>query len=169
MKANFDTIFAEILKSEGGYVNNPRDKGGATDKGVTQVVYDEYRRKQGLPLQSVRGISVREAGHIFRDGYWDAVNADNLPDGVDYAVVDFAYNSGSNRAARFLQSALGVTTDGRIGPKTVAAIKDEQSTISALMNKRRAFLRDLHNFDEFGKGWLARCEHVERMAMEMAV
>lgn len=168
MKQNFDTILAEILKSEGGYVNHPRDPGGATNKGVTQRVYDDYRRLQGLPVQNVRGISQREVGAIFRNGYWDTVKADSLPSGVDYAVVDLAYNSGTNRAARFLQGVLGVDTDGKIGPKTLAAIKDPVAVVKALMAKRRAFLRDLDTFDTFGKGWMARCDRVEKEAVEMA-
>jgi lysozyme family protein len=169
MKQNYDVSLAAVLRSEGGFVNDPRDPGGATNKGITQAVYDGWRRKHNLPTQTVRDIDASEVAGIYRAQYWDAIRGDDLPAGVDYAAFDLAVNSGVNRPARFLQAAAGVVQDGVIGPATLAAVsRDPKHIITALMDKRLAFLRSLNTFDHFGKGWTARCAEVRAKALGMA-
>lgn len=169
MKANFDRSLAAVLVHEGGYVNDPRDPGGATNKGVTQAVYDDWRARHGLAKRSVRALEQDELQAIYRHNYWDQVKGDDLPAGVDYATFDFAVNSGVGRAARFLQAAAGVVQDGAIGPATLAAVgRDPAHIVSTLIDNRLAFLRALGTFKTFGKGWTARCEGVRRMALDMA-
>jgi len=112
MKSNYQTALAAVLKHEGGYANHPRDPGGATMKGVTQRVYDAFRRNKSLPTRLVRDIADDELQAIYRRQYWDATSCDDLPSGVDYAVFDFAVNSGVSRAATYLQTVLGVGVDG---------------------------------------------------------
>ena len=60
MKDNFSSALKEVLKHEGGYSNHPQDPGGATMRGITQRVYDAYRRNSGLELRNVRNISDAE-------------------------------------------------------------------------------------------------------------
>lgn len=168
MKENFAECLALVLVHEGGFVNHPKDPGGATMKGVTQAVYDDFRVKHGLAKQSVLHISQDEIGQIYKRQYWDAVNGDGLPSGVDYATFDLAVNSGVSRAARFLQAVLGVPQDGVIGAKTIAAIADAQDTAGDLCAKRMAFLQTLGTFSTFGKGWTARVKAVSAKAQEMA-
>ena len=168
MKENFAECLALVLQSEGGYVNHPKDPGGATNKGITQAVYDDFRARHGQPKQSVLHISQDEIGQIYKRQYWDAVAGDKLPSGVDYATFDLAVNSGVGRAARFLQSVLLVPQDGMIGAKTIAAITDPEQTVGDLCAKRMAFLQTLGTFSTFGKGWTARVKAVLAKATEMA-
>lgn len=159
-----------ILHHEGGYVNHPADPGGATNKGVTQKTYDAWRDKQGLPRQSVRNIADSEVHAIYRRDYWDAIRGDDLPAGVDYAVFDFAVNSGINRASRFLQDVVRVPSDGKIGPATIAAAKamDPRDVVNRLCDARMAFLRGLNTFPTFGRGWTARVDEVRVKALGWA-
>src|SRR5690349_1648581 len=106
MRANFDASLAAVLHHEGGYVNHPRDPGGATNKGVTQKTYDNWRVDHGLPPQSVRLITPAEVMAVYKRRYWDAVKGDSLPAGLDYCLFDLAVNSGPVRAITFLQEAL---------------------------------------------------------------
>jgi lysozyme family protein len=168
MKANFEKALAYVLEHEGGYVNHPRDPGGATNRGVTQAVYDAYRKMRGRSIQSVKFISDEEVRAIYKFQYWDKVQGDFLPLGVDYAVFDFAVNSGVGRASRYLQSVLGVAQDGVIGAKTIAAISSPVATINALCDRRMSFLRNLGTFLTFGKGWTRRVQGVRAHALEMA-
>ncbi len=165
---NFAKCLAYVLQEEGGYVNNPRDPGGATNKGVTQAVYDAYRVKHGKAKQPVIKIASDEVSEIYRAEYWNAVKGDSLPAGVDYATFDLAVNSGVGRAARFLQAAASVTQDGQIGPKTIAAIKYPKAVTEALCDKRESFLRSLDTFPTFGRGWIARVDRVRSRARDMA-
>lgn len=168
--ANFSSCLAAVLVHEGGYVNDSRDPGGATNQGVTQAVYDSWRHSQALPLQSVRFIQTRETAAIYRLLYWARCRCDDLPAGVDYATFDFSVNSGVNRAARYLQRAVGVPEDGQIGPATIAAAnaKPACATIGAINSARLAFLGQLPTFPRFGAGWTTRVGEVGQQATEMA-
>ena len=159
---------------EHGYSNHPRDPGGATQDGVTQRVYDAWRRAHSLPVQPVRLSTEDERLTIFRAQFWDAVQGERLPPGVDLAVYDFAVNSGPSRAIRYLQAALGVATDGHIGAVTLRAAADAwergdaSKIVSSIMDGREAFLRGLSTFPTFGKGWINRTRDVRREALRRA-
>ena len=171
MKENFSRSYAAALKEEGGFSNHPKDPGGATMRGVTQRVYDAYRINKGEYKQTVRKISDAEVRDIFKRQYWDAVKADELPAGVDYAVFDFAINSGPSRAVKELQRIVGETQDGVIGHRTIAAAArhpDKQVLIDAYQDRRRAFVRSLITHSTFGKGWEARIKRVRDLAKQMA-
>jgi len=169
MKDNFGPSLAAVLIHEGGYVNDPQDPGGATNKGVTQAVYDDWRTSHGLVHQSVRLIDPPELEAIYRKRYWDFIRGDQLPAGVDYCVFDFAVNSGVNRASRYLQRAAGVAEDGQIGPMTIAAVgaKPASGLIGMVCDLRLAFLRQLPTFGHFGTGWTRRVEEVRARAKGM--
>ena len=115
MKANFEKALAYVLEHEGGWVHHKLDPGGATNKGVTQAVYDGYRKMRGRGVQSVKFISEEEVRAIYKFQYWDRVQGDLLPTGVDYAVFDFAVNSGVGRASKYLQAVVGVAQDAARG------------------------------------------------------
>ena len=170
MNYNYEKALAAVLKHEGGYVNHPKDPGGATMKGVTQAVYDAYRSRKGLIKQSVAKISDFELQTIYRHQYWDEVKGDLLPSGVDYCVFDFAVNSGPKRAAQFLQRAIGVDDDGHIGMVTLDKVDraDEVGTINAICNARMGFLKGLPTWTTFGKGWTSRVAGVRALAVKMA-
>ena len=101
---NFDLAFDALLGHEGGYVDNPKDPGGATRWGITERV----ARANGY-TGHMRELPVTTAKQIARREYWDAVKADQLPAQLRYAVFDAAYNSGPTQAIKWLQRALGFT------------------------------------------------------------
>jgi hypothetical protein len=107
---------------------------------------------------------------FYKTMYWDKIKGDQLPAGVDYAAYDLAVNSGTGRAARYLQEIAGVFADGVIGPKSIEAIKacDPDQMIDALCDMRLAFLKRLTTFDTFGKGWTRRVAGVKEKATSMA-
>jgi lysozyme family protein len=169
MKSNFRKSLDAVLKHEGGYSNHPRDPGGATMKGVTQRVYDAWRKNNGKPVQSVRGIAQEEIEAIYYQQYWLMVRGDQLPSGLDYAVFDFAVNSGPGKAIRELQRVLGIIQDGIPGNVTIqtAFSGDTRKIINDLCDRRMLFLQSLSTFDAFGKGWISRVSGVRSMALAM--
>ena len=98
-----------ILRWEGGYVNHPADPGGATNKGVTQAVYDTWRKAQGLAARDVRQLLDDELHAIYENGYWTPPRCHQLQNPLDLAQFDTAVNMGVGRAVRFLQTAVGTT------------------------------------------------------------
>jgi lysozyme family protein len=166
---NFEKSLALVLEHEGGYINHPRDPGGATNKGVTQAVYDAYRKTKSQSKRSVKFLTPDELRAIYKFQYWDMIRGDNLPRGVDYAVFDFAVNSGVAKASKYLQAVVGVPKDGIIGARTIAAISNRARVINDLCDRRMGFLRDLKIlFATFGRGWTRRVNSVRAMALVMA-
>lgn len=168
MNNNFEKALALVLVHEGGFVNDPHDRGGATNRGVTQAVYDAYRKMRGRGQQSVKFITDEEVRAIYKFQYWDKVQGDWLPSGLDYAVFDFAVNSGVSRAAKYLQAVVGVAQDGQIGARTLGAITSPTAAIIALCDRRIGFLRNLDKFWRYGKGWTRRVVDVRAHALDMA-
>ncbi|CAK7259109.1 MULTISPECIES: glycoside hydrolase family 108 protein [unclassified Shinella] len=159
----FQQADERVSVHEGGYVNHPKDPGGATNRGVTQRVYDDYRRRNGLPVRSVRQLNETERLAIYRGSYWHPIKGDQLPPGVGYVVYDGAVNSGVAQSVKWLQRALGVKVDGMIGPTTLAAVcdhPDHDKLIAAICERRMAFLRALKTWPTFGKGWTRRVNEV---------
>jgi len=171
MQSTFEDALSLVLVHEGGYVNHPRDPGGATNKGITWRTYAAWRRSRNLEPQSVKLITDEEVAAIYKQQYWDAVRADDLPAGLDYAVFDFAVNSGPARATKFLQRILGVQADGNIGVLTLRAANSHRNVeivIKQLCDNRLAWLRKLSHFNTFGKGWTRRVTEVKAKAVAMA-
>lgn len=161
--SSYDEALRRVLVHEGGWSDHPADSGGATMKGVTQRVYDGWRRRTGKAVRSVRNINETELRAIYRIQYWDAIRGDELPSGVDYATFDGAVNSGPSQAVKWLQRSLGVKADGEVGNVTLAAAKansDHDALIGNMLDRRLAMLRGLRTWKTFGAGWTTRVKNV---------
>ncbi|CAH1656838.1 Lysozyme family protein [Hyphomicrobiales bacterium] len=166
---NFQKAVDHILASEGGYVDHPRDPGGATNLGITLATLARFRGRE-VSKAEVQALARSEATAIYRQDYWKAVQADALPGGVDFAVFDCAVNSGPRRAILILQEAVGVVRDGIIGPATLRAAGAAEPV--ALINRycalRLAFLGRLPTASVFGNGWRKRVAAMQGTAVAMA-
>ncbi len=158
------------LRFEGGYVNDPDDPGGATNKGITQKTYNAWTRSKALPPKAVRGITTDEVEAIYHRDYWLKGKCDALPWPASLAHFDACVNHGPRNAAKLLQRAAGVTDDGKIGPVTLAAVAD-MARASALVNlmlwKRlefyEAIARRRKASRKFLLAWLSRVNHLRRL------
>ena len=164
MQANFRKSLKHVLIHEGGYVDHPKDPGGATNKGVTLAVFQRvYGESMGKA--DLKAITDKQVKHIYKTGYWDKCRCDDLPAGVDYVVFDQAVNSGPGRSARWLQEVVGVPVDGGIGPQTLAATEacDGAEVVNGMCDERLAFMKRIKNGElwaTFGRGWQARVDGV---------
>lgn len=168
MQSNFARALANVLAHEGGYVNHPRDPGGATNKGITIATFRKWVKRDGT-VEDLKNISNADVAKVYRKHYWDKVRGDDLPSGVDYAVFDYAVNSGPGRAAKALQSVVGAKLDGAIGPETIgkASALNPAVVVNRLCDERMAFLRRLNTWPTFGKGWSSRVAGVREDALHM--
>ena len=175
--SNFARAMPLVLAHEGGYSNHPRDPGGVTLEGVIQRVYDGYRRRRGLPTRPLTAAMrrtpewQRERDEIYRLQYWNQCLCDDLPAGIDYVVFDGAVNSGPTQSIKWVQRALGITADGTMGQRTIAAIEahpNHDELVAAICARRMAFLKALRTWPTFGKGWTARVSGVRRVGQAWA-
>jgi lysozyme family protein len=170
MTHTFADALPVILHEEGGFSDNPADPGGATMDGVTQGVWQQWVGHAVTAIQ-LQQITPDQIAAFYQAEYWDKVSGDNLPDGLNLCVFDFAVNHGPHGAATMLQGLVSVTQDGAIGPATLAAISaliashSAAELVQAYSDARTAFYRTEPDFAKFGRGWLNRVGYVEGVAL----
>ena len=163
----FETALEFVLGWEGGLSDHPDDPGGLTHHGITHGTLERWRG-QALDPEETRNLTLQEAGAIYRKEYWDQCSCDALPDPVALLVFDCAVNQGPGAAARILQSALGVTVDGAIGPQTLGAAG--QADVDSLVDEIVALRAVRYAHTEkpmFYKGWFRRLTAAHRAAIEL--
>jgi lysozyme family protein len=156
MKNNFNECLSRVLKDEGGYSNDPSDSGGATKYGITIGDVSKYVKKNATP-DDVKALTVAQASTIYKARYWDALNCDTLPSGVDYTCFDYGVHSGLGRPRKALDKFKSLS-----GTYLIDAINNERTTflqgLAATRTKDQKYLR----------GWLNRVERVRAYSKSIA-
>lgn len=166
MQGNFKECLDLVLKSEGGWVNNPQDPGGETNLGVTKRVWEEW---VGHPVNTMKNLTEADVAPLYEQKYWRACYGEVLPRGLDFVVFSFGVNAGPGRSVKLLQQTVGCVPDGVIGPRTRELISASNSAnlIAKFSEARREYYRALKTFPTFGRGWLARVDREESEALSM--
>lgn len=162
----FDQAFAALIGNEGGYSFNPADPGGETMWGVTARV----ARANGY-AGDMRALTREQAAAFYRRLYWDAIDADSLPELLRFQVFDAAVNSGAAQAVRWLQAAVGTQADGVIGSATHLALAAANPARIAILfdAERLTFMSGLPTWPAFGRGWARRiANNLTTLAGELA-
>lgn len=149
----FDQAFDRLLKYEGGYSDQEGDPGGKTRYGITERVARDYGY-----LGEMKNFPIGYAKRIYKMAYWDAVFADEMPEVVRYALFDAAVHSHPSQAIRWLQRSVGVADDGRLGPVTLAAVKesDGEKILRYMLGHRLSFMTYRKNWADNSRGWARR-------------
>ncbi len=171
--STLDDCLLFTLREEGGFVNDPRDPGGATNMGVTLATLRVWRDDPHLGVTDVRALTRDMVTSIYGADYWNKLRCDALPSGLDLMVFDFAVTSGTLRSAKMLQGVLGLVgsaVDGSIGPDTLhrAQTCTCADVVPRLGDLHAAYYRGLSTFHVFGAGWLARTARRKATALHMA-
>jgi lysozyme family protein len=165
MKETFEKVIAYIHQDEGEYSNDPNDPGGPTRLGIT---YIDLARHRGIPKKDawrlVKGMDEAECKEIYKKYYWDLNLCDELPASIDYFIFDSSLHSGYETAAKWLQRSVGASPDGKIGPKTLAAVNDVApvALLGQLVKRRRDYLKSLKLWRTYSRGWTNRVNKVEK-------
>lgn len=189
--SRFDECFKLVLDFEGGYSNDPADRGGETNYGITYNTLNDAKNKGWIPFNvTIQNIQLEHAKIIYKKGYWDVVQADSLPHPLDLIMFDSAVNHGPGAAVKLLQKSLNallryteLKVDGIIGPLTLRAINDyvglgstpgtppnsniRYLCIDVLMNRVELYLSIVLNNksqEKFLKGWLNRVFKLKQQA-----
>lgn len=161
---------AEILKPfilswEGGYSCTPGDRGGATNKGVTLATFRKVFGNDKT-VTDLKSITDEQWMYIFRSYYWDKWKADGIKSqSIANLIVDWYWTSGVY-GIKLPQKILGVTIDGIVGPKTLAAINNypnEKELFLKLWKEREDFFKRIARGAQkkFLKGWLNRLKGIQ--------
>jgi len=169
---NYPALFDRTLGHEGGYTNDPRDPGNWTGGkvGVGKLLGTKFGiAANTFPHLDIKNLTVEHARRIYKGLYWDKVKGDELPAGIDWAVFDYAINSGPFRAIVGLQRALGVADDGKLGPVTLEALRktNPRRVVNALCDERLKLMKSLKHWPTYKKGWTRRVSEVRAAALSM--
>ena len=142
--ASFAKCLRFTLKYEGGYVNNPRDPGGPTNCGVTLVTLShELGRKATIGEVKALTPTSTLVFNIYQKKFWNVIDGDTLPEGVNQMAFDIAVNMGPGRVLPWLEASHNMAPIDRI---------------KYLHNKRLTLWKQLKIWATFWKGWTQR-EH----------
>lgn len=164
MKTNYQYALTQLLRDEGGYTNNPNDKGGPTNFGITIADYKKYINPNGTALD-VKNMTVDQAKSIYKTKYWDAVDGDNLPSGVDYCVFDYGVNSGPSRAVKIYKQFKEIDIPGGLKQD-----RDSVDLINKICDERLNFMHNIRggkDWSVFGKGWQRRVDGVRANSIKL--
>jgi len=170
--ANFDQCMSYLFSVEGGYVDNPRDPGGATNMGITLATLTAWRHTP-VSKADVQALTQDEATAIYHANYWNVLRCGSLPNGIDLMVFDAGVNCGNYHAAQTLQTIVGCDADGAIGPATLQAVTTAVATTGVLsiltqFSKAQSdYYHSLSSFGTFGAGWLARVASTLNVAQRL--
>lgn len=112
----FEQIINDVLEHEGGYVNDPYDRGGETNFGIAKRWYPEL---------DIKNLTVEDAINIYHGDYWIPSKAKELPSGLRKTYFDMCVNMGQRQAVLVLQEAINskkttkIKEDGLIGSQTI--------------------------------------------------
>lgn len=169
---DFNRAVAITLAHEGGLVDNPFDRGGRTNYGVTQAVWFTWLDRLGEPRRPVDDITVQEARDIYHRNYWQAAHCDDFEWPVSLLLFDAAVNHGPKASIRVMQRTLGVLDDGLVGRDTRgAAGRRAPVELAQAMLWERADLfaqivRANHSQALFIVGWIRRLMHLHSIVLE---
>lgn len=158
--ADFKKALPFILKWEGGFVNDPDDPGGATNKGITLKTY-QYTFGKDRTVEDLKNITDDEVETVYKGEYWDKVKGDDI-DSQQIAgfLFDFSVNCGVRTAVRHLQQILSLEADGVFGKMTLEAVNgypDKKRLFEHLKKDRLEYYRSLCEkngvLNKFLKGW----------------
>jgi len=163
-----EVMLGRLLSREGGWADNPVDRGGPTKFGIILQTYKRWLRKEGLNATDIaakrllRSLSREEAKKIYRVYYIEKYRLDNINDErLREHVLDCVVLHGGI-GIKWLQKGVGVKPDGIFGPKTEAAVNSTmaETTSRFIFKQRMMFIvkpvvRRPAQL-QFLKGWTAR-------------
>jgi lysozyme family protein len=165
--ASFDVFLPILLRFEGGFVDDPTDPGGETNKGVTMATFRNCAHQLlGIEptSENLKALTDGQAGIIYRALYWDKIRGDDFQlQDLANIVCDFYVNAGTH-ATILLQRVMNgmgaqIVEDGAIGPASIQALNavSQEDVYRQYKQGRIAYYQKLgQRFPQFVKGWLNR-------------
>ncbi len=173
MEVDYPPCEDRVLAHEGSEYTDgvhPYDPGGPTRWGITLGDARSFW-KPNATADDVRTMPRSVAQQIYKSKYWNVVNGDALPAGVDDTVFDYGLNSGNSRSGKVLRRVLSLPdTDWHVTSLVIAECKkrDPKALINAICDERMRFLQGLAIWPTYGHGWTTRVREVRQFATQLA-
>lgn len=162
-----DSIVYDVIEREGGFSDNPNDKGGATKYGITIPTLSEWMGARPATIDDIRNLTKEAAMHIYQDMYINKPHLNLIKDdGLRAVVFDTGVNNGTGTAIKLLQNAVGAVADGILGAVTLGAVAafPPKEMITRFLNARQAYDNNIvarnPSQEEFADGWKNRIDEL---------
>lgn len=158
----FEDAFELLIGHEGGFQDDPNDKGNWTggQVGVGVLKGTKYGiSAAAYPGEDIANLTLERAQWLYKRDYWGKAGCDLVPDAMKFDLFDMAVNSGVDRAIKTMQRAVGVEPDGLIGPITIFHISemDPERLVARFNGWRLDFMNDNPElWQRYGRGWAQR-------------
>ena len=165
----FEKCIPIVILSEKGYSNDPDDPGGATLNGITQITYDNWRKRKGLPVRPVINMTPEEQDAIYYENYWLPMNLTGIKnEGLILQLFDMGVNAGIRTAIKLIQGVVEAKKDGILGPQTTMLINQYDKSVSLIEiykheRKKHYLCLTLKNpkLKKFLRGWINRVNNTK--------
>lgn len=162
--ADFEKVIPTILKHEGGFVNNPVDPGGATNRGIIFSLFKQYASALNMEptVEALKTLTEDQAKFIYREHFWNPMQGDSFKDQQVAEIVFDAYVNAGRSGLRSFQKSVGVPADGEIGPYTLEILhqQNQKTVFYNFKEVRTMYYQDLvkrkPQLGVFLKGWMNR-------------
>jgi len=190
--SDFEIAFGETELNEGGYVDDPDDRGGETHLGISRKFHPTWngwklvdQLKSNHPDDYIRQVNQNAQLHrlakaFYRENFWKPILGSQIPNqSIANKVFDTGVNQGTGTSVRYLQESLNllnrnqqeykdIGVDGKMGPKTLAALneflkleKGQPDYLLKLLNLMQAnryveIMKREPTQQKFARGWLNR-------------
>jgi lysozyme family protein len=173
MSEFFDYAVKKTLSFEGKFSNDPNDRGGKCNYGITEDTLKEAINKGIIENKEIENITVEDAINIYKVFYWNSIKLDQIKDMyVASEMFDTAVNMGTFSAIRITQRALkylgeNIDIDGEIGPITISLINKwctkDRKILFIVMNcfqfiKYKEIIENDPTQQKFAYGWVKRIQ-----------
>jgi len=166
VKTRFEKAFEHLILNEGGYSDDPVDKGGKTIYGITSRDYPGYFTTiNNLFQEGNKALALKAAENFYRKEFWDSLY-DEIPDSsLAFKIFDLSVNRGKRTAIKLLQKVIyydfskTIALDGFFGRITLGAIQsivNQELLYQKYIEQNEASYKTLSTFWKFGKGWVNR-------------
>jgi len=162
MTDRFKLFFAQIIKNEEGYVNDPSDSGGETIYGITKRDHpQEFEQIKTEYFNNQKDIAVSLAGDLYEKLYYNPLYEQIVNVNVAFRLTDFGINAGVHTAVKHLQQTLKIVDDGIFGQDTLNATNEASDMLYQNYNENlKAYYQSLVDKNpknqKFLQGWLNR-------------
>ena len=156
---DFNEIIEDVIEKEGGYIDDPVDPGGETKYGIS---------KRAFPKEDIKNLTIDKAKDIYYNKYWKPSKAYLIHHDLQHIYFDMCVNFGIIGAGKVLQRAIngkykaGLELDGRVGPKTLKALKNlEPDRLRAYrVLKFATIVVSKQSQEKYWYGWFKRALNV---------
>lgn len=164
----FNTCVALVLEQETEMVGRASDPRGATHMGVTPQMLSAWR-EEDVSEAELATMAEDEARQVLRNICWNGLSCQEMPMGIDLAMLDYAVEFGVRSAAKALQSTVSVEPDGQIGPITLAACAQfkPEDLLGQLREIREGLYRNRPGIESLGGIWANRLDTIHKAAQTM--